>query len=233
MRQYDVVFLDAQGTLINAHPSVAAVYGDVCRRLGKHVDHDLIASSIRSLWAENRRPPVVSGSLYDTSDEITKAWWNSFNARLFQRLGLEDGLETFQAEMWEIFGRPEIYRPYPEVPMVLDELKRRRYRLGVVSNWDSRLPAIFESLGIASNFDFILASAAVGVEKPDPRIFEVALARAGVPPRKAVHVGDDFEADILGARSAGIDAFHLVREEPASSNNHQIRSLQELLAILP
>lgn len=233
LHRYDAVFLDAQGTLITAHPSTAAVYGDVCDRLGYRIDHQKIALAIRELWAETRLFSEKH-ALYDTSDEATKAWWESFNGQLFHRLGMEEGLEMFVKEMWVVFGQPETYRPYPEVPEVIAELKRRGYLLGIVSNWDSRLPSICDTLGIASHMDFVLASAAVGVEKPDRRIFEMALAKAGVQPHRAIHIGDDFEADVLGALGAGIEALHLDRDGTGpSGNNHRIPSLLELLTLLP
>lgn len=233
MRRFDAVLLDAQGTLLTAHPSAAAIYGDACLRLGRQIDRREIASAIRDLWAEFRRPPEAPNAVYNTSDEATRAWWANFNSQLFQRLGMEVGLERFLEETWELFGRPESYRPYPEVAEVLAELRRRNYRLGVVSNWDSRLLSICQTLGITPHMNFVLASAAVGVEKPDRRIFEMALARAGVPPHRAIHVGDDYEADVLGAQRAGIHALHLDRDGVGPSKNGAIRSLQELLEILP
>jgi len=78
-----------------------------------------------------------------------------------------------------------------------------------------------------------VASAAVGVEKPDRRIFDLALARAGVPAHRVVHVGDDYEADVLGAQGAGIDAIHLVRDGLLSQASLQIPTLQGLLDLLP
>lgn len=233
MRPYDFVFLDAQGTLITAHPSVAAIYGDAFLRLGKRIDHAEIASAVRLLWAEFRRPPEESGALYDTSDEATRAWWARFNGQLFLRLGMQDGLESFVEELWEAFGRPESYRPYPETIAVLTELRSRGYRLGMVSNWDSRLPSVCDTLGISPHMEFILASASVGVEKPDRRIFEMALASAGVPPHRAIHVGDDYDADVLGAQGAGIDVLHLDRDGSAPSAARKIQTLEGLLGLLP
>jgi len=229
VRRYDAVFLDAQGTLLAAHPSVPALYAGAFLRLGKRVDPRQVATAVGDLWSELKRAPTT----YDTSDEATREWWANFNSRLFQRLGMEDGLEQFLEETWETFGQPKSYRPYPEVMGVLAELRNRGYRLGVVSNWDSRLLLICEKLGIATLVDFVLASAVVGVEKPDRRIFDMALARAGVPPYRALHVGDDYEADVLGAQGAGIDALHLDRDGAAHSGNRAIQSLEQLLEILP
>ena len=80
--------------------------------------------------------------------------------------------------------------------------------------------------------DFILASALAGVEKPDRRIFEMALSRAGVSPERAIHVGDDYEADIMGARSTGIEAVLIDRDGRSRTGERSIRSLTELLDLL-
>eukprot|EP00316_Scyphosphaera_apsteinii_P002178 CAMPEP_0119340698 /NCGR_PEP_ID=MMETSP1333-20130426/100854_1 /TAXON_ID=418940 /ORGANISM="Scyphosphaera apsteinii, Strain RCC1455" /LENGTH=288 /DNA_ID=CAMNT_0007352507 /DNA_START=123 /DNA_END=989 /DNA_ORIENTATION=+ len=76
--------------------------------------------------------------------------------------------------------------------------------LGVISNWDDRLPQLLKRLGLASYFDFILTSGEVGVEKPEAAMFTLAQKLAGVPAgSRCVHVGDSFSRDVLGAFQAG------------------------------
>jgi putative hydrolase of the HAD superfamily len=76
--------------------------------------------------------------------------------------------------------------------------------LAVVSNWDPTLPTLLAELGLAEFFNFILPSAEVGVEKPDRRIFRLALQRLGLKSQEVVHIGDQYEADVVGARAVGI-----------------------------
>ncbi len=85
MRRYDAVFLDAQGTLLAAHPSVPALYAGAFLRLGKHVDLREVATAVGGLWNELKRTPTTPDATYDTSDEATREWWANFNSRLFQR----------------------------------------------------------------------------------------------------------------------------------------------------
>lgn len=233
VRRYRVVLLDAQGTLLRAHPSTAAIYAGVCRDLGKEVPEEEIGTTIRELWLEFRRSEEGRTPAYDTSDEATREWWGRFNSRVFRLLGMEDGLERFLEALWVGFGRPENWRLFPEVQEVLVELRGRGYRLGIVSNWDTRLSLISERLGLTPHLDFLLASAATGMEKPDRRIFEIALARAGVLPHQAVHVGDDYETDVVGARAAGVDPILIDRDGMEPVDVPTIRSLVELLALLP
>ncbi len=76
--------------------------------------------------------------------------------------------------------------------------------IAVVSNSEGMLEALFQELGILGALDLVVDSGLVGVEKPDPRIFRVALDRFGTPPERALHLGDNFSTDVLGARAAGI-----------------------------
>ncbi|MST35102.1 HAD-IA family hydrolase, partial [Acidimicrobiaceae bacterium USS-CC1] len=82
-------------------------------------------------------------------------------------------------------------------------------RLAVVSNSDGTVAATLAALALIPEGVPVLDSATVGVAKPDPAIFALALARLGVPAARAVHVGDVPSADVVGARAAGVRPLHL------------------------
>ncbi len=97
-------------------------------------------------------------------------------------------------------------RPVPGAPEAIRRLKGRT-RLGVVTNNTVAEQAEkLGFLGLDRVVDFLLTSEEVGVAKPDPAIFRVALDRAGVAPEEAVMVGDSWGSDVVGARAAGIRA---------------------------
>ena len=98
-----------------------------------------------------------------------------------------------------------LWRRVPEgTAEVLARLARRGFRLGVVSNADGRVRRLLEELRLAHHFGIIVDSHEVGVEKPDPRIFEVARAHFGEPAERCVYVGDFPGVDVVGARRAGM-----------------------------
>jgi len=99
--------------------------------------------------------------------------------------------------------------PDPQAGPALRLARERGLRLAVISNSNGSVRSILETLGLAPHLDFILDSFEVGVEKPDPRIFELALARAGVAPAEAIYVGDLYAVDVRGARAAGLRAILL------------------------
>ncbi len=86
----------------------------------------------------------------------------------------------------------------------LERLRSAGFKLGIVSNADGRVAADAERLGLAKFFDVIIDSQVVGVEKPNPKIFQLALDALEVPPAEAMYAGDIYAIDMLGARAAGI-----------------------------
>lgn len=106
----------------------------------------------------------------------------------------------------------ETFVAYPDAIPCLRALHEAGFRLAVVSNWDRTLHGILHHTGLHGYFEFALASLEEGVEKPDPRVFRIALDRLGLAPKEAVHVGDHPVDDVQGAISAGIRPIHLDRE---------------------
>lgn len=142
------------------------------------------------------------------------AYWREAGGRWAEtcgwpaRLG-EQAMDDAAARVLDPAGG--VLEVFDDAAPALDRLHASGYRLGVVSNWDWSLYPVLRAHGLAGWFDAVAASGPLGFAKPDPRIFAAALARLGVGPEEACHVGDDLEADYDGARAAGMAAIHLVR----------------------
>jgi HAD superfamily hydrolase (TIGR01509 family) len=96
----------------------------------------------------------------------------------------------------------------------LRQLHAAGFKLGVVSNSEGRVHEALDAAGLRSYFDIVVDSGLVGVEKPDPRIFRLALKQLGVAPDEALYIGDLYDVDVLGARAAGIEAVLLGPRDP-------------------
>jgi putative hydrolase of the HAD superfamily len=94
----------------------------------------------------------------------------------------------------------------PQAEAALTLARRARLTTAVISNSNGTIAAILETLGLGRHLDFVIDSSEVGVEKPDPRIFLMALERAGLHSSEAAYVGDLYSIDVLGARAAGLRA---------------------------
>lgn len=96
---------------------------------------------------------------------------------------------------------------------MLKQLRSQNYHLGIFSNAgdDKDVQQLVKNFGIRSYFDFVLTSAACFYRKPHPRAFEIALAQWNITPQEAAMIGDSLEADIHGAKEAGITAIWISR----------------------
>jgi HAD superfamily hydrolase (TIGR01509 family) len=123
----------------------------------------------------------------------------------------------------------------PDTAAVLATLADRGFTLGVISNADGRIEGDLERLGLRAHFATVVDSHVVGVEKPDPRIFALALERLGAEAEAAVYVGDVFAIDVLGARRAGLSAVlvDVLDCYPGAVDYQRISRLSDLLALLP
>ena len=96
--------------------------------------------------------------------------------------------------------------PFDGIGEVLDELKRRSVGMGIISNWDWTARDVLTAAGLIGYFDPIVISAEVDCEKPNPRIFELALQKVGLPASQCLYIGDNYYDDALGSRKVGMPA---------------------------
>lgn len=133
----------------------------------------------------------------------------------------------------EILNSSLRYRLFADVIPMLDVLMSHGIRCAVVSNWDCSLPDVLRQLGILGRFAAVSVSAVVGARKPDPRIFVQTLSALGLEPGQAIHVGDDRQRDVNGARSAGVSGVLIDRSgDRADDGCDRIASLRSLPALL-
>ncbi|HKZ99856.1 MAG TPA: HAD-IA family hydrolase [Thermoplasmata archaeon] len=222
LRDVTHVFLDVGGTLLAAVPGAADIFHGALSRRGHAVDRD----RVMEIW---RRGGIVN-LIAPVSRDRSREYFRAFNARMVEHLGgtPDEGLldeigGTFEAVAW---------RAYPEVPEILEALQAAGFHLGVISNASHALPAMLAGSGLADFFETVTYSFDAGAEKPDPRIFHRAIAAAGAVPERAVHVGDSFEQDYLGARAVGLHAVLLVREGDPPAPCPTLRGLEGLLELL-
>jgi putative hydrolase of the HAD superfamily len=109
---------------------------------------------------------------------------------------------------------------------------KKKYRLAMISNADGRAEAKTVQFGLREHLEFVIDSAIVGVEKPDKKIFELALAKLNVAPERAVYVGDVYSIDVVGAHAAGLQAILLDKTLPPKTDCVVCQSVFELPEIL-
>jgi HAD superfamily hydrolase (TIGR01549 family) len=153
----------------------------------------------KRLDAEQLLPPLPD-------NDITPAW-SAFMATLVQIATEVDeaAAAACTRALWQEHRRFNLWRKVPDgLVDAVAGLRARGVPAVVVSNSEGQLQQLFDKLGIGGAFDLVIDSHEVGVEKPDPRIFALALRRFDVAPARALHLGDTYATDIVGARAAGL-----------------------------
>jgi putative hydrolase of the HAD superfamily len=219
-----VIFFDAAGTLIYLPRSVGSHYSEVATRFGALVDPAALDAAFRTAWRE--MPDRLAQDGPRPGDD--RGWWRELVQRVLDRVLDLAQAARFPADayfetLYDHFAQPGVWELFNDVPRALAALRERGVRLAVISNFDRRLLAIFRHLGIDGAFECVILSSETGADKPDPRIFRIALEKMGVAPEDALHVGDDPRRD-GGASAVGLAVFHVARPQ---------RSLDDLLAQFP
>jgi HAD superfamily hydrolase (TIGR01509 family) len=197
MLPIDTVFLDAGGVL--CHPSWRRV-ADALVRHGATVTASALAASEQKATRD-----IDNASVIGTTDDRARGWLY-FNLVL-QHAGVEQnaGTDAALAELREYHRQENLWEHVePDVAPSLAALRSRGLRLVVVSNANGRLRHLFDRIDLTKWFDHVLDSHEWGVEKPDPRLFQLALEQSGADASRTVHVGDLYYVDVVGARQAGL-----------------------------
>lgn len=220
-----VVLLDALGTLVELDEPVANLGAALAAR-GIDVPAGDVGTALQAEIAYYR-------AHHDEAvDEPALELLRDRCAEVFRAALPAPARERDPARVREALLAGLRFRAFDEVPHVLRELRARGARLLVVSNWDVSLHGVLRETGIDRLLDGVLTSAQERISKPDPRIFERALALAGdAAPGHAWHVGDDLAADVGGAQAAGITPVLLDRDGSAAPapGVRTVRTLAELL----
>ncbi|KAF7975037.1 hypothetical protein HWV62_10517 [Athelia sp. TMB] len=120
------------------------------------------------------------------------------------------------------FSSSEGYKLYDDTLPTLWALKEMEIQTVILSNSDSRMRLVLDSLGIASYMNLVLLSEESGVEKPNQEMFKLLFKDAALKPEECLHVGDELEPDYHGALNSGISAF-LIRR-PGALGDHERKS---------
>ncbi len=226
------IFFDWFNTLVHFDPPRAELYRRAFQRFGielpfKQMMRSILAADLH-YFKENARLPVGER----TAEEQAEVY--SYYPKLILA---EAGIEVDEALPLKVLGmvREEAKRLplvlFDDVPPALKMLKERGIILGLLTNATEGMLSLHSKLGLEDYLDLVVTSREAGAEKPAPPIFLFALERAGVEAFEALHVGDQYDLDMVGAREVGIGPVLVDRYDlfPDVSDCLRIRSLTELV----
>ena len=226
-RPIEAVLIDAGGVLVD--PNWELVAGLLAAR-GAPVPAAVLRAAEPAAKREIDDATVIGST---TEDGRT----SSYLARVVRHAGIamdRDALDGASQEMNSLHAQRGLWEVVPAGALgALDALRSAGLRLALASNADRVLRGKLYELGIAARLDHLGISGEMGVEKPDPRFFAGILAAINVPPDRALHVGDVYEIDVVGARAAGVGVVLVdIEDRSIDRDVTRIRGLRELPALL-
>jgi putative hydrolase of the HAD superfamily len=229
--RWAAVFFDAGETLVHPHPSFPDLFARILVREGHEVSPEAIRDRIHVV-SDRFREAAKNNELWTTSPEKSRLFWHDVYGIFFRETGIPDSdglIDTVYREFTDVAN----YSLFDDVVPVLGKLRDAGLKLGVVSNFEEWLERLLDQLGVTGFFEVRVISGVEGLEKPDLRIFELAMERANVTPERSAYVGDNPEFDVDPAAAAGMFPVLLDRRERfPEASAARITTLDELPAAL-
>ncbi|MBW4627250.1 MAG: HAD family hydrolase [Brasilonema octagenarum HA4186-MV1] len=209
-----VIFLDAVGTLFGVKGSVGEIYTQIAQEFGVEVSADTLNKTfIQSFKAA--LPPVFPDAEEQDIPQREFDWWLDIAQNTFEQAGVIQkfsDFSTFFSELYIHFGTANPWFIYPDVLPALVSWRRMGIELGILSNFDSRIYSVLQSLEIREFFESITICTQAGAAKPDSKIFAIALEKHKCSSEAAWHIGDSLTEDYHGARGAGLRGIWINRQ---------------------
>jgi putative hydrolase of the HAD superfamily len=216
------ILFDAGNTLVYADPGRLA---EIFRSEGVVTDNESVA--VAELEARRTLHEAIRTGHVGTEPEV----WREYFRALFRHSGVPpERMGAAGRKVREVHHLDHLWtRVAPGTEGVLAGLLDVGFRLAVISNADGRMAQLLDRCGLLGFFEFVVDSQDLGVEKPDPKIFEEGSRRLGLPLADCLYVGDLYPVDYVGATSAGMSAVLL---DPLGLHGHRaptISSLEDLV----
>ncbi len=231
------VFFDWFNTLAHYEPPREELQSQALQEFGIHVSPQKIMSGIlvadRDFFEENAVSPVRKRSPEEQAEIYTR-----YQKTILTEAGVDVSSEpNMPAKIMkrvQQLSRGMKFAVFDDVLSTLKTLKGQNYILGLLTNLDRDMEPICRELGLEPYINFAVTSGEVGADKPEPPIFLAALQRSGVKAAEAVHVGDQYKLDVIGARGVGITSILIDRygQYPDVTDCLRIHSLSGLTEYL-
>jgi putative hydrolase of the HAD superfamily len=231
------ISFDVGQTLLRPFPSFGDVFVRCCSDGGVELSADIprAVEQLVDRFFDDLRDRQV---LYSTSIEQSRAIWTDLYVQILNHCKVDARqVDLLAARLYAAFVDHATYELFDDALPVVQTLKARGFKIGVTSNWESWLTDLLTTKKLADFIEFAAISGGVGFEKPDRRIFDLSVARAGFPASAVLHVGDSVTSDVHGAVAAGLRAILLDRngahagtDVPKVTNLYELLDLPELNA---
>jgi len=223
------VFFDYFNTLVYFDPPREKHYADTAAEFGVHISPAAIAAALPEADAwwrlENSRSPIK-----DREQSTKFDAYRGYGLRI-----LRDAENTVSPEqalqmLARAFSVGFKFKNYDDSLPALQALKGKNIQMGVISNIGEQIDSYLDKAGFTDYLTYKVTSFEAGCDKPQPQIFQLALKRAGVTSTETLFVGDQYDLDVLGARSAGITPILIDRD--GASATYDCIVIKDLLQVI-
>lgn len=226
------IFFDAGDTLFEAKETIGFYYSQIAERYGVQIEAETLDGRFKNAF--QKAPPLAFPEADKESlQRLEYEWWHRLVRHVFSDVHFPR-FDVFFKELYGFFESESPWQLFPETQSVLRSLQKTNLKLGIISNFDSRLISICRHLGIHDFFEGIVFSSQSIVAKPHTKIFEQSLKQSGLSPSESLYVGDQYQNDVIGPQSAGMNALLLDRKNHFSADQgiNIIRDLRGVLTFL-
>lgn len=220
MKRPKVIFIDAVGTLFGVKGGVGEIYSEIARDFEVEVSPEVLNQAFNDSFKAATSPVFPDADEKDIP-QLEFEWWKDIATRTFEKAGVIEQFPDFPgffSELYIHFGTAEAWFVYPDVVPALINWRRMGIELGVLSNFDSRIYSVLQALELREFFGSVTICSQVGVAKPNPEIFAIALSKHNCSPQAAWHIGDDIDDDYQGAKSAGVRGIWINRSQTSQKS---------------
>lgn len=206
------ISFDVGGTLIEPWPSVQRIYAQVAAECGcPGISEDQLKRQFALAWSARRH------------FGYSRAEWQELVSHTYAGTRAAERIGILFPTLYQRFESAGCWQIFPEVFPLLTRLRSLGFRLAITSNWDERLRPLLAALKLREFFEVVTVSGEVGVHKPDPRLFQRTCAALDLTPAELLHVGDSVREDLEGARHAGLQSIHVVRDSTGAGEGQPLK----------
>ena len=197
------ISFDFYNTLARFWPPLEEIQQAACQELGLHVSKNAIdhGYSVADTYfnQENAKEPFAR-----RSEEDRLAFFAQYEQIMLESAGVPVSLDL-ALQVWKMaMSMPKDFIVFEDAIPALADLRSAGYRLGVLSNLRRNMDSLCQRLGLAPYLDFCISPTDAGTVKPHAPMFLAALERMAAAPGETVHVGDQYQSDVLGACAVGM-----------------------------
>mgnify|MGYP001573201633 CR=1 FL=1 len=224
--KYKNILFDFGDTLVYLQPSKEDVFLKVLSENGIKIDKE----EIKKAFLHNDY--IKQSAITLKNEEGKRNFLINYNKKILSSLNINDNLDSLAIKINNEFKKTH-WKLFSDTIPVLEKLKKMRFRLALLSNWESKLHEVCKKLGIYDYFELVLASTDVGIEKPNREFFEIILSKLDMVSKETIYIGNDYELDVISSRNVGIKPILIDRDNIYEDKDcDRIKTLDNIFPML-